>query len=90
MTDANAIKEHMEVIGADGVHVGTVDCVKGDRIVLSKSDSTAQMEQSGSPPERDRRERGAVRGRTAAGLRASPHTRRPISPRNCWLSPFAV
>ena len=48
MTDANAIKEHMEVIGADGVHVGTVDCVKGDRIVLSKSDSTAQMEQSGS------------------------------------------
>ena len=47
MTDANAIKEHMEVIGADGVHVGTVDCVKGDRIVLSKSDSTAQMEQGG-------------------------------------------
>lgn len=47
MTDANAIREHMEVIGADGVHVGTVDCVKGDRIVLSKSDSTAQMEQGG-------------------------------------------
>ena len=45
MADANAIKEHMEVIGADGVHVGTVDCVKGDRIVLSKSDSTAQMAQ---------------------------------------------
>jgi hypothetical protein len=48
MTDANAIREHMEVIGADGVHVGTVDCVKGDRIVLSKSDSTAQMAQGGS------------------------------------------
>jgi hypothetical protein len=47
MPDANAIREHMEVIGADGVHVGTVDCVKGDRIVLSKSDSTAQMEQGG-------------------------------------------
>ena len=45
MADANAIREHMEVIGADGVHVGTVDCVKGDRIVLSKSDSTAQMDQ---------------------------------------------
>ena len=45
MPDANAIREHMEVIGADGVHVGTVDCVKGDRIVLSKSDSTAQMDQ---------------------------------------------
>jgi hypothetical protein len=47
MADANAIREHMEVIGADGVHVGTVDCVKGERIVLSKADSTAQMEQGG-------------------------------------------
>jgi hypothetical protein len=46
MADANAIREHMEVIGADGVHVGTVDCVKGDRIVLTKSDSSAQLEQS--------------------------------------------
>ena len=45
MADANAIREHMEVIGADGAHVGTVDCVRGDRIVLSKSDSTAQMDQ---------------------------------------------
>jgi hypothetical protein len=46
MTDANAIREHMEVIGADGVHVGTVDSVDGDRIKLTKSDSTAQMGQS--------------------------------------------
>jgi hypothetical protein len=45
MADANAIREHMEVIGADGVHVGTVDSVDGDRIKLSKSDSSAQMEQ---------------------------------------------
>jgi hypothetical protein len=36
MTD---IKEHMEVIGADGVHVGTVDKVEGDRIKLTKKDS---------------------------------------------------
>jgi len=34
------IKEHMEVIGADGVHVGTVDRVQGDRIKLTKKDST--------------------------------------------------
>ena len=40
MPDANAIREHMEVIGADGAHVGTVDCVKGDRIVLTKLDLT--------------------------------------------------
>jgi hypothetical protein len=25
------IKEHMEVIGADGVHVGTVDKIEGNR-----------------------------------------------------------
>ncbi|PZO77791.1 MAG: hypothetical protein DI629_13500 [Mesorhizobium amorphae] len=39
MADASAIKEHMEVIGADGVHVGTVDRVQGDRIKLTKKDS---------------------------------------------------
>jgi hypothetical protein len=33
------IKEHMEVLGADGKHVGTVDCIKGDdKIVLTKGD----------------------------------------------------
>ncbi|MBX9821919.1 DUF2171 domain-containing protein [Afipia birgiae] len=36
---ANQIKEHMEVIGADGVHVGTVDRVEGGRIKLTKADS---------------------------------------------------
>ena len=35
----NEIKEHMEVIGADGVHVGTVDKVEGNRIKLTKMDS---------------------------------------------------
>lgn len=39
MADVSAIKEHMEVIGADGVHVGTVDKVEGDRIKLTKADS---------------------------------------------------
>ena len=33
------ITEHMEVIGADGVHLGTVDKVEGDRIKLTKQDS---------------------------------------------------
>jgi hypothetical protein len=33
------IKEHMEVIGADGVHVGTVDKVEGSRIKLTRKDS---------------------------------------------------
>lgn len=39
MADASAIKEHMEVIGADGVHVGTVDHVQDGRIKLTKADS---------------------------------------------------
>lgn len=37
------IKEHMEVIGADGVHVGTVDRVAGDRIKLKRRDSAEDM-----------------------------------------------
>jgi hypothetical protein len=39
MFEASAIKEHMEVIGADGVHVGTVDHLDCDRIKLTKKDS---------------------------------------------------
>ena len=37
--DKSQIREHMEVIGADGRHIGTVDRVEGDNIKLSKSDS---------------------------------------------------
>ena len=44
MTDLSQIKEHMKVIGADGVHVGTVDHVDGDRIKLTKKDSGADVE----------------------------------------------
>ncbi len=33
------IKEHMEVIGADGVHIGTVDRIENGRIRLTKVDS---------------------------------------------------
>ena len=39
MSGFEDIKEHMEVIGADGVHVGTVDHVEGDRIKLTRKDS---------------------------------------------------
>ena len=39
MSDFDSIREHMEVIGADGVHLGTVDRVEGDRIKLVKADS---------------------------------------------------
>lgn len=35
----NEISEHMEIVGSEGDHVGTVDSVDGDRIKLTKSDS---------------------------------------------------
>jgi len=35
------VSEHMEVVGSDGAHVGTVDSVRGDDLVLTKSDSSA-------------------------------------------------
>jgi hypothetical protein len=37
--DHSAIKEDMTVVGADGVHVGTVDHLEGERIKLTKADS---------------------------------------------------
>ena len=39
MADLSQVKEHAEVVGADGAHVGTVDKVEGDRIKLTKKDS---------------------------------------------------
>lgn len=39
MANLDQIKEHMDIIGADGVHVGTVDRIEGDRIKLTKADS---------------------------------------------------
>ena len=39
--DVSGIREHMEVIGADGVHLGTVDHVEEHRIKLTKADSAS-------------------------------------------------
>ncbi len=39
MTGTSGIREHMEVIGADGVHIGTVDRLEGNRIKLTREDS---------------------------------------------------
>lgn len=35
------VREHQEVVGSDGTHVGTVDHVRGDRIILTKGDERA-------------------------------------------------
>lgn len=37
----NKVTEHQEVVGSDGAHVGTVDKVRGDRILLTKNDVDA-------------------------------------------------
>jgi hypothetical protein len=35
------VQEHQEVVGSDGQHIGTVDHVRGDRILLTKNDQAA-------------------------------------------------
>ena len=39
MSGFEDVREHMEVIGADGVHIGTVDRVEENRIKLIRPDS---------------------------------------------------
>jgi hypothetical protein len=42
MVAPTTIKEHMEVLGSDGVHVGTVDGLEGrDQLKLTKDDPDA-------------------------------------------------
>jgi len=48
MADLSQIREHMEVIGADGVHVGTVDHLDGDRIKLTRTDSPSTQDGQGA------------------------------------------
>ena len=45
MADLSRIREHMEVIGADGVHLGTVDRVEENRIKLIRADSGVSHEE---------------------------------------------
>lgn len=40
--DPSQIREHMEVVGSDGGHVGTVDKMEGQRIKLTRKDPAAQ------------------------------------------------
>ncbi len=44
MSGFEDVREHMEVIGADGAHVGTVDRIEGDRIKLTKSENIGSHE----------------------------------------------
>ena len=44
MSGFEDVKEHMEVIGADGVHLGVVDRIEGDRIKLTKAENVGSHE----------------------------------------------
>lgn len=46
--DHSAIKEHMTIVGADGVHLGTVDHLDGERIKMTKTDSPATQDGEGA------------------------------------------
>lgn len=35
------VQEHQEVVGSDGTHIGTVDHIRGDHILLTKTDKDA-------------------------------------------------
>ena len=39
MATIDKVREHMEIVGADGAHIGTVDRVEGNRIKMTKPDS---------------------------------------------------
>ncbi len=41
MVERESIREHQEVKGSDGGHVGTVDHLDGDRIKLTRTDPAA-------------------------------------------------
>jgi hypothetical protein len=47
--DVEKIRAPMEVRGSDGGHVGTVDCLRGAHIVLTKSDVTSGGVHHGIP-----------------------------------------
>jgi hypothetical protein len=42
MPEANVIKEHMEVVGSDGAHVGMVDGLEDHRIKLTRADGDGE------------------------------------------------
>ena len=43
MVRVDQIKEHMEIVGNDGRHVGIVDRVENDEIKLSKTDAPDRL-----------------------------------------------
>lgn len=49
MVDPSVIREHLEVVGSDGEHVGRVDHVHGDQIELARLDLAAGLKHHAIP-----------------------------------------
>ena len=43
MIDPSRLREHMEVVGADGGHVGKIDHIRGSEIELAKLDTQSGL-----------------------------------------------
>jgi len=71
MPEANIINEHMEVIGSDGAHVGTVDRVEGERIKLTKADGETEHRYISALLVQDIRGNAVTLTQTAAAALAS-------------------
>lgn len=48
MAITHQIRDHMKVVGADDVHIGTVDHLDGDRIKLTRTDSPQTADGQGA------------------------------------------
>ena len=48
MIDVSQITEHMNVVGADDVHLGTVDKVEGNIVKLTRNDSPQTSDGQGA------------------------------------------
>ena len=42
MIQANMIREHMEILASDGMHVGHVDHMEGNQVKVAKSDPISE------------------------------------------------
>jgi hypothetical protein len=51
MQDTSQIREHMNVLGSDGRHIGTVDRIKGEKIILTKNDPMSHGKHHAIPAE---------------------------------------
>lgn len=81
----NKVEEHMDVVGSDGEHVGTVDKVRGDRILLTKNDRDAGGHHHSIPSSKGVSMKLGNRSRTLMPSRCHSPSSASVSPRTANL-----